>query len=127
MVTLLVALPRFFSGARHIRIDEVGIHLFYKHGRSDHYLWADPRTSFLLEDYSAYDLMIAERLAYGVTGRFLWNRRSLLTKDVYEAVLANVRNHSLSVSSYAGNSAWYWRSPLIHRIQGRRGERARLG
>lgn len=121
VAVILACLPRFLSGARLIRVDDLGIHLFYSGRKSEQYLWSDSRISFRMDDYSEHADLAPTWVAYGIYRPYPWNRRSILSKAAFDAVLASARSHGLDVSSLRSNAPWYWRAHVIYRIRGRSG------
>jgi hypothetical protein len=113
----IACVPRLLPGARSLRVDADGVHLFYGHHKHTDLLWAG-RSRFLLYDYSAYPSMVADGMAYGFYGAHIWNRRSLVSNEAFEKVLETARERGADVTSHPGSSAWYGKSPMIHRVGG---------
>jgi hypothetical protein len=117
---LALTLPSFLPGAEAVRVDQEGIHLFFRGGRSRVYRWTDPHSRFCLKDYSAYPSVTRQGFSFVLSGARFWNGRSLLTENAYRTVLEEGRARRLVEREYKGSSQWYPHPPRIYQIQGRR-------
>lgn len=115
---LLAITPRLLAGARRVRIDDVGLSLIYESGKITRYAWGNPKSQFTLQDYSAHPAVVKQGRALALYGVHLWNRRSTLSKEAFDAILAAVRERNLIRSQYPGNPSWYPHPPVIYKIRG---------
>lgn len=114
-----VVLPRFFAGASQLTVDESGVQLFFGRHKRISYLWAEPASTFLLFDFSRDSDKIEPGTAYMFYGAHLWNRRSVINKEAFDAILSAARARRLVKSQFIGSPSWYGMAPTIYRIQGR--------
>jgi len=115
---LSLGLPRLLPGAREVRVDGTGVHLHYDGGKTTHFRWTERSCSFLLYDYGAYPLMVEQGMGQSIYGAHIWNRRTLLSREAFVAILAAAQNAGAVKSRYNGSASWYGKSPVIYKIQG---------
>jgi hypothetical protein len=121
IVLLAVLFPitsRFLSGATEVALTDTEVILRYPRGRSESFQWANPKTRFLLYDYSVHPRMVQDGRAYSVV--IPWGRVSMLTEDCHHAILTKARDQGSRITQYKGSPALYGFSPVIHCIQGAR-------
>ena len=117
----LVVLPRFFAGASRLVIDDTGVLLYFGPRKRIDYLWTERASTFLLFDFSKDSEKIEPGTDYMLYGTHFWNRRSVITKEAFNAVLAAARQRGVVESESTGNPSWYGMTPTIYRIRGSRG------
>jgi hypothetical protein len=118
-----LTIPAYFAGARTVEVDDAGIRLEYKGRKAQELRWHDVRTRFTLIDDSGNPRMVSQSRGYHlyvpyIPGSWTFNRRSLLTRDAFETILAKANEKSARVSAFRGRAYWYGHSPQIHRIRG---------
>jgi len=123
-----LTIPAYLTGARSVEVDDHGIRIDYGGLNSRELLWDDTHARFALIDYSEYSRMLHQSRGYHlyvpyVPGLWSFNRRSLLTRDAFQAILVKATEKEVSVTTIRGNALWYGRSPLIHRIRGSTADR----
>jgi len=125
VLTYLVAtsvIP-MLAGADRLTISATGIRLSYQTVAAEDLAWNDGRTSFTLLDFSeqppyvganrAYRIDLSRRLpVFGVPGR-----RSLLTKEAFDAILTASRSHGLLVHPYRPNALSEPDNPRAYQIE----------
>ncbi len=115
---LLLLIPSFLAGARRIRVDYVGLSVIYESGKVTRYPWNNPKSQFALQDYSAHPTVVKQGTAWALYGVHLWNRRSTLSKEAFDAILSAARERGLISSEYQGSPSWYPHPPVIYKVQG---------
>lgn len=117
-----LTIPAYLAGALSVEVDDGGIRIDYPGHKAKALPWHDAQTRFELVDYGGYPSMVGRQRAYHlyvpyVPGSWVFNRRSLLTHDAFDAILAKANERSMRVTTIRGRALWYGRPPLIHRIQ----------
>ncbi|MCI4343522.1 MAG: hypothetical protein L3J92_05355 [Thermoplasmata archaeon] len=115
MTFVAMGLPRFLSGAICLTVDPTGVVLQYRGRKVERFSWKEGR-GFCLLDFSDSPRTVPPNRAYSLDGVHLWTRRTLITKEVMEAILAEASRQAAPVKAYVGNSALYGVSPKIYRI-----------
>lgn len=118
---LVMLVPSQLPGARHIRVDDIGVSLTYGSGRVKRYAWNDPRSQYILKDFSSSAAAVQANTTYIIDGVHLWNGQSLLSREAFAALLSAGNERKLIRSQYQGNVHWYPHPPLIYKIRGGRG------
>ncbi len=119
-----LTIPAYFAGAREVEVDDRGIRVEYPGRKSQELRWHDSRTRFALIDYGGHPRMVSRSRGYHlyvpyVPGSWSFNRRSLLTRDALETILAKAKERSVKVTAFRGKALWYGPPPQIHRIRGK--------
>jgi hypothetical protein len=113
----LAVLSRERPGADRLTVAETGFELDYPGGRKVGVLWTDPHLEFELMDCTQVNpsKLGTPGLPYSIR---LNGRRSLITKDAFFEMLAQVENRNL-VDIRTRGSRWFFpadANPVIHRI-----------
>lgn len=114
---LLVVLPKQLSGAVELSVDDAGVSLTYPRGGKDHYLWRGRGGRFVLLDWSAYPEVTSRGLTYAIVGSSIWARRSLISREAFDAILRRAHAKELSVTTRTGSAALYGQAPLIYTVR----------
>lgn len=119
-----MSVPAYFSGAIYLSVTSRGIRIEYPRGRHHELSWTDHRTRLALYDFSAFPRMVRQSQAYHlcvpyIWGSWLFNRRSVLTGEAFEAVLAGAREGGAEIRTHTGSAAWFGHSPAVYRVRGR--------
>ncbi len=117
--------PTYAPGATRVEITSRGIKILYPHGKSHQMLWTGPRTRLSVVDYSTSSGMVRRGLAHHlhvpyVRGSWMFNRRSVLTGEAFEAILASAKGGGAEILTRHGSAAWSGHAPLIYQIRGSR-------
>lgn len=121
VVLLAVLIPitrRFFPGATEVTLSDTRLILRYPRNRIDSFQWADPKTHFLLYDYSAHPRMVRDGRAHSIV--IPWGRVSILTEECHNATRARARRQGARITTRQGSASLYGFSPEISCIQGAR-------
>lgn len=116
VASLCVMLPRVLPGALSLRVDDLGVHLHYGRRTSDMFAWTGS-SGFRILDNSAFPDLVAFGSGFMLYGPHVWYRRTLITREAAEAILARARLKGNRVTRSIGNPAWYGRPTVIHQIR----------
>jgi hypothetical protein len=124
VVVYLIAVSTvpFFSGASRLLVDSAGIHLQYPGGQRDDLLWSDQRLRITLFDFSGQPLWVQANRAYRMERTRKLpafgpsHRRTLLTRDAFEAVVSAARRNGLSVRRYRASTLAEIGRPEVYQI-----------
>lgn len=118
------SIPRFLPGARNIQVDNDGITLVFPSGRTERLSWLDHRDYFYIRDNSAYPRLVARGSTYYLylptLTHFGRDRRSLLSRAAFDAIVAKARDAGAYRRTWRGSALWNSYPPQIHWIQGKR-------
>jgi hypothetical protein len=120
---IAVSTVPFFPGASRLFIDRVGIHLEYPGGRREDLLWSEPDIRVTLFDFSNQPLWIQANRAYRMERtRTLpafgpYHRRTLLTRDAFEATLSAAKSHGLFVREGRVRALSEIGNPVVYQIE----------
>jgi len=117
IIILGLMLPRFFPGASELIVDRAGLTLVFSKRTRSRYRWEDSGSYFWLQDYSEYSAKLSGQGLYYLYGAHVWQRRSTLTPEAFEAVLSTARAWGAVESQRRGSSNWYELPPTIYKIR----------
>lgn len=89
-------------GARSVRVSGEGVTFVYEAGRCTEFRWKDSGWRLMLEDYSGVAMGTMGYLAHGVRDS---DRRSSISKEAYEAILASAAQNGAVITP--SKSVWY--------------------
>jgi hypothetical protein len=92
----VAGVPRLLPGAEALTIDAAGVYLVYRKATRVDFPWTD-RSGFVLRDYSAFPDILRDGRTFILRGPHFWRRRTLLTREAFEAVLAEARGRGAKV------------------------------
>ncbi len=122
---LVVSLPVFLPGAQSLTIDDDGVQLVYSRNRREVLRFDDSALRVTLWDFSSQPDWVHANYTYSVqrTRRLPilgpYYRRSLLSREAFDAVLAAARNRGLIVQSRQSREFSFNLGALVYEISGR--------